>query len=75
MSENPLYIHGSHPVGPRLLNYWSHGSHACGTKQDDLKNDLQHRPSASAQNQTENLNYTNRAISENDDNYAHKNDE
>ena len=48
VSENPLYIHGSHPVGPRLLSYWSHGSHACGTKQDDLKNDLQHWPSASA---------------------------
>ena len=48
MSENALYIHGSHPVGPRLLSYWSHGSHACGTKQDDLKNDLQHWSCASA---------------------------
>ena len=47
VSKNALYIHGSLPVGPRLLSYWSHGSHACGTKQDDLKNDLQHWPSAS----------------------------
>ena len=32
VSENALYTHGSHPVGTRLLSYWSHGSHACGTK-------------------------------------------